>query len=180
MRLFTAIDMPENVKESLRTLLELLRPTAKLSWARPENLHITTKFIGEWPEARLDEMKRALGAVKAPSFDLAIGGIGWFPDARRPRVLFLGVNGGDELKKLAQATESVAATLGVAKEDREYSPHLTLARVRERVPTQTLRVALATTPHNDLASFRATAFYLYLSAAGKYTKLAEFPLTEHA
>lgn len=176
MRLFTAIELPENVKERLRNLLDRVRPTAKLSWTRPDNLHITTKFIGEWPEPRLDEMKRALGTVKAPSFDLAIGGIGWYPDARRPRVLFVGIEGGDELKKLAHATDSAAATLGVVKEDREYSPHLTLARIRERVPTQTLRVALATTPHDDLGSFRATAFYLYLSAAGKYTKLAEFAL----
>ena len=62
MRLFTAIDIPTDLTEALRSFVSRLRPTAKISWSPLENLHITTKFIGEWPEPRLDEMKRALAS----------------------------------------------------------------------------------------------------------------------
>jgi 2'-5' RNA ligase len=74
MRLFTAIDIPEDVMEGLRSLLKRLKPLAKLSWSRVENLHITTKCIGEWPEGRLDEMNRALAATpsQAPAAPLAV------------------------------------------------------------------------------------------------------------
>jgi RNA 2',3'-cyclic 3'-phosphodiesterase len=177
MRLFTAVELSAEVTENLRLLLDRLRPAAKLSWTRPENLHITTKFIGEWPEERLDEAKRALASVKS-SGPIAIGihGIGWFPDARRPRVLFAGVKSGDELTDLAQATDDALAAIGVEKEDRKYTPHLTLARVRTSAPLDGIRKALDSIDSADFGSFTAAAFYLYLSASGKYTKLAEFPL----
>src|ERR1700683_2409914 len=152
MRLFTAIeispsakddakdDSNDDVKSNLRSLLERLRPAAKLNWTRVDNLHITTKFIGEWPEDRLEDIKRALLSVPSPgAIQVRIGGIGWFPNARNPRVLWAGVKAGEELRQLAQATETAGHPLGVAREDREYSPHLTLARIRDRVPLDALR-----------------------------------------
>ncbi len=143
MRLFTAIELSAEVTENLRLLLDRLRPAAKLSWTRVENLHITTKFIGEWPEERLDEVKRALESVKSPGpIAIDIHGIGWFPDARRPRVLFAGVKAADELADLAQATDDALAAIGVEKEDRKYTPHLTLARVRTSAPLDGIRKAL--------------------------------------
>jgi len=129
MRLFTAIDIPEDVMEGLCSLLKRLKPLAELSWSRVENLHITTKFIGEWPEERLDEMKRALGATPVPDpIDIAVRGLGWFPNERRPRVFWAGIDGGEALRSLAHATEHAVAELGVPLEERSYSPHLTLAR----------------------------------------------------
>lgn len=183
MRLFTAVEIPASVKEHVRTLLDRLRPAAKLSWTRVENLHITTKFIGEWPESRLDEMKKALARVAGVAIDVRIHNIDWFPNGRHPRVLYVGIkagvgiSAGKELAQLARATEAAVEKLGVAKEDREYAPHLTLARVRERVPLGSLQTLLDSLAPVDLGSFRASAFYLYLSAGGKYSKLAEFPLT---
>lgn len=177
MRLFTAVEIPENIREQVRGLLDRLRPAAKLNWTRGENLHITTKFIGEWPESRLEQMKTALATVTAPPFDVRIQNIDWFPNARHPRVLYVGITGGRELAQLAQATEAAVATLGVAKEDREYSPHLTLARIRERTPIGALQHVILSLAPVDLGSFRATEFNLYLSAGGKYSKLAEFALT---
>jgi RNA 2',3'-cyclic 3'-phosphodiesterase len=177
MRLFTAVEIPESIREQVRGLLDRLRPAAKLSWTRAENLHITTKFIGEWPESRLDEMKTALASVTATPFDVRIQNIDWFPNARHPRVLYVGITAERELAQLAQATEAAVAKLGVAKEDREYAPHLTLARIRERTPLGALQNAIESLGPADLGSFRATAFYLYLSTGGKYSKLAEFALT---
>ena len=166
--------------EALRSLLKRLKPLAKLSWSRAENLHVTTKFIGEWPEERLDEMKRALVATPASGpIEIAVRGLGWFPNERRPRVFWAGIDGGEPLQSLAHATEQAVAQLGVPVEERPYSPHLTLARIKEAVPLEALRKALQAMPSEcgfDFGTFRASSFFLYLSANGRYTQLARFPI----
>ena len=129
MRLFTAIDISDDVRHQLGVLLDRLRPLAKLSWTMPDSMHITTKFIGEWPEERLEEMKRALSSVGSPgAFEVGIRDLGWFPNPRHPRVLWSGVHGGAALEALAHATEEAVHSIGVPREERKYSPHLTLAR----------------------------------------------------
>jgi 2'-5' RNA ligase len=174
MRLFTAIDLPREMLEKIGAFLARLRPLAKLRWTPVENLHITTKFIGEWPESRIEEMKSALGGVTtAGRIEIAIRGVGWFPSARRPHTFWAGVEGGEPLAALARATEQAVAKLGVGVETRDYSPHLTLARVKDNVRIDDV-VAAAGAP--DFGAFQATSFFLYLSAQGKYSKLAEFPL----
>ncbi len=175
MRLFTAIDIAADVRERLRLFVAGLKPLAKITWSPVDNLHITTKFIGEWPEARLAEVKSALSAAKADPMEIAIRSTGWFPNDRRPRVFWAGVEAPESLAQLAHRTEAALATIGVPVEDRPYSPHLTLARIRESVNLGPLRAALEKAPM-DFGSFRATEFFLYLSAAGKYTKLERFPL----
>jgi len=188
MRLFTAIDLPESVVEPLAGLIARLRPLAELAWTRAENLHVTTKFIGEWPEERLEELKRALESVGSPgAIEGEIRGIGWFPNARNPRVLWAGVHAGAALASLAHGTDAAVHAIGAAKEEREYTPHLTLARIRdrfsrdrapgERVSLDKLRAAIGEIESAEFGSFRASAFYLYLSTAGRYTRLAEFALT---
>ncbi len=165
---------------ALDSFLKPLRPTAKLSWSRLDNLHITTQFIGEWPEARLDEIKQALAGVPARgAIDIRVKGIGWFPNERRPRVLWAGIDGGEPLRALAQATGEALAKAGVAIEERAFTPHLTLARIREREPLGALHRAIEAFPSGcgfDFGAFRAGTFYLYLSAGGKYTQLAGFGL----
>jgi len=180
MRLFTAIDLPTDLTEALRSFVSRLRPTAEIGWSPVENLHVTTKFIGDWPEPRLDEMKRALASVPVSgAFDIAVKGLGWFPNPRHPRVFWAGVEGGEPLRTLARATEQAVAQLGVPVEERDYSPHLTLARIRETVDLDCLHKTLQSFPAGcgfDFGSFRATQFFLYLSAGGRYTQLAGFPL----
>jgi 2'-5' RNA ligase len=198
MRLFTAIDLPAEVKQHLAELIDRLRPTAPWRWSSVENLHITTKFIGEWPEARLAEMRDVLFTVKAVPIDIEVRGLGWFPNAQRPRVFWAGVEGGEPLQALARDTEAAVAKLGVAVEPREYTPHLTIARVPnplvgqvcnlQRVfnplggvtlkPTSGLktRCRIQSCPTTEFGCFRAADFHLYLSTAGHYTKLETFPL----
>jgi len=175
MRLFAGIDLPDDVRNQLGALLDRLCPLAKLAWTPLEKMHVTTKFIGEWPEDRLDEMKRALSEVSAPgSVAVSIRRVGWLPSPRHPRVLYAGVEASKSLNALAAATEQTLERLGIAREDRIYRPHVTLARVRDRVPLGTLKDALKTLELSDFGSYQASSFFLYLSAAGKYTKLQEF------
>jgi RNA 2',3'-cyclic 3'-phosphodiesterase len=176
MRLFTAIDIPDDIRTRLGDLISDLRPLAKLGWAKPEKLHITTKFIGEWPEEKLAALQVALEPVKSPTFRISIRGVGWMPPTRNARVLFAHVEAGAELSALAQATEDALAEIGVLVEDRAYRPHLTLARRKDRVPTQPIDQAIANL-EPDFGSFLATKFVLFHSHGGEYTQLKEFSFT---
>ena len=125
-------------------------------------------------------MKNVLASVPVNrGIDITVKGLGWFPNPRRPRVFWAGIEGGESLRDLARATEHALAQLGVPVEERSYSPHLTLARIREAVPLDSLHQKLQSFPAGcgfDFGSFQASQFFLYLSAGGKYTQLAGFPL----
>jgi 2'-5' RNA ligase len=108
-----------------------------------------------------------------------VRGLGWFPNERRPRVFWAGIEGGEPLRALAHATEQAVVQLCFPVEDRVYLPHFTLARIKELVPLDALRKALEALPSDcgfDFGSFRAASFFLYLSANGRYTQLARFPI----
>src|SRR6185437_9474458 len=111
MRLFTAIDLPQEALLRLDRLVAALRPEALIKWSPLDNLHITTKFIGEWPEERIGELHAALLKV-APRhpFQVQIRNLGWFPNERAPRVLWAGVEGGESLKELARDTDEALAS----------------------------------------------------------------------
>ena len=178
MRLFTGLDLPAEVVRNLEQLLGRLKPTARIQWSPPQNLHITTKFIGEWPEERLGELKDALAGLepRAP-LSVHIRKVGFFPNPHAPRVFWCGIEA-PGLPELASATDHATALLGIAKESRAFSPHLTLARIRERVDLQPLRETIAALPSLEFGAFEADRFYLYqsrLSPGGSvYTKLAEW------
>ena len=151
----------------LAVVLDRLRPLAKLKWIPLEKLHITTTFIGEWPEVRLDELKNARGTLRsAAPVEIAIRGLGWLPNARRPRIFYAGVASNESLTALAAATERAVEAIGIVPENRMYRPHVTLARTETAAPLDLDAAAIG--------SFRASSFALYLSAGGKYTKLQEF------
>lgn len=177
MRLFTGLDLSEEVVHSLQKLLDRLQPTARISWSPVENLHITTKFIGEWPEERLEKLKSALTALEPrPPISVHIRQVGFFPNPHAPRVFWCGIEA-PGLESLASATERATSALGIPAETRAFSPHLTLARIKERLNLQPLREAIATLPSQDFGRFMADRFFLYqsrLSPKGSvYTKLAE-------
>ncbi len=182
MRLFTGLDLPAGVVRNLEELLHQLRPTARIHWSPPANLHITTKFIGEWPEDRLGELTAALdGLPPRPALDVHIRRVGFFPNPHSPRNFWCGVEA-PGLDALAADTDRATAALGVASEQRPFSPHLTLARIKEKGDLQPLREAIVALPSLEFGRFAADRFFLYrskLSPSGSvYTKLAEFPLTK--
>jgi 2'-5' RNA ligase len=184
MRLFTAIDLPAEVAGRLDALIAKLRPLAPVAWSPAANLHITTKFVGHWPQERLPQLQAALAGVgrRAP-IPIRIHRLGFFPNQKSPRVFWAGVDAPAELTALARDTDSALATLGVEPESRPYSPHLTLARIKKPSPSVTLRLGLEVErlDQPDFGSFLADRFYLYLSKPGPsgsvYTKLSEFPFT---
>lgn len=181
MRLFTGIELPAEIASTLNRLIDGLRPAAHFKWTPAYNLHLTTKFIGEWAEDRLPELIGRLAQLGARNpIPVSVQGIGWFPNPHNPRVLWTGIKAGPGLAQLAADTDEATAELGIARETRAYSPHLTLARIKETVPLERVRHAIAELPSLDFGSFEASRFHLYLSKPGPtgsiYTKLAEFPL----
>jgi 2'-5' RNA ligase len=180
MRLFTGLDLPADVLHNLEDLLRRLKPAAQIQWSRPENLHITTKFIGEFPEARLGELKQALAGVAGRgAIPVHVRRVGFFPNPHSPHNFWCGIEA-PGLDALAADTDAAAAALGVIRETRPFSPHLTLARIKQRVPMQSLREAIAGLPSLEFGGFEARSFFLYQSTlkpgGSVYTKLSEFPL----
>lgn len=178
MRLFTAIHLPDALLRRLERLLSALRPEALINWSPLDNLHITTKFIGSWPEARFDELHAALASLPPRDpFDIELKTLGWFPNARRPRTFWIGVHG-EALQQLARDTEEQLAALGIARETREFSPHLTLARIKTPVPLQRLMETVEQMQPAALGRFSAASFALYRSDPGSnasiYRKLREY------
>lgn len=179
MRLFTGIALPPDVESRLMSLIGGLRPHADLAWTPRHKLHITTKFIGEFPEARLGELQQALAQIHAPQpIEIAIRHIGWLPNLRNPTILYAGVDPTPALAALASATGLVLEPFGIPKEPRAYRPHVTLGRVRDRrgINLHPLRDALNSYESADFAHFHAPAFHLYFSGSGQYTKLSDYPL----
>ena len=182
MRLFTGLDLPAEVAGNLEQLLRQLRPVARIGWSPPANLHITTKFIGEWPEEKLEELQRALASLPARTpIPVHIRKVGFFPNPHSPRVFWCGIEA-PGLPDLAADTDRATAALGIAPEQRAFSPHLTLARIKEKLDLQPLREAIAAQPSLEFGQFTAGGFFLYRSqlhpSGSVYTKLAEFPFSK--
>src|ERR1700758_101217 len=92
MRLFTGLDLPAEIVRTLEEMVERLRPTARINWSPPANLHITTKFIGELPETRLEELKSALGTLPSRAeMEVKIHKVGFFPNPHSPRIFWCGI-----------------------------------------------------------------------------------------
>lgn len=181
MRLFTALDISAGVRANLVEAVRQLRPAAKFQWSPPENLHITTKFIGEWPEAELPALRTALaGVARLGEIAVRVRGLGWFPNPHSPRVLFAGIEAGPELAALHRRTDEACAGLGIKAEEKPFNAHLTLARVRTAEGLPEVRRIIFQLPSDDFGAFVAQAFHLYRSTTGpggsQYEKLEEFSL----
>jgi 2'-5' RNA ligase len=181
MRLFTGIAVPQAINDRLEAVVSSLRPLAAIRWSPLANLHITTKFIGAWAEDRLGELKQALAGVRLPdNIKIDVTGFDFFPNPRHPKVFFVGVRA-PGLEILHAAIENALEPLGCARDDRSFSPHLTLARIgRDDISGLCRRVAEL--KQVDFGSFTLAAFHLYLSQptprGSVYTSLASFGLTE--
>ena len=157
-----------------------LRPAAHLKWSPLYNLHLTLKFIGEWPEEKLPQLASALRSIppRAP-INAEVKGLGWYPNPHHPRVFWVGVQGGDALPALVKDIDAGLTPLGIKAEDRAFNAHLTLARIKEPAPLQGLRSAVAELTSVEFGSFAVDRFHLFRSQPGSagsiYTKLSEYP-----
>lgn len=180
MRLFCGLSLAYEVRRNIELLLQHLKPLASINWSPPENLHITTKFIGEWPDTDIGKVKDQLAELPKPgALKITVGGLGWYPNPHHPRIFFAGVIA-PELSAFAQATDQVLASIGVKQESKPYNPHLTLARIKADSDLSALRRAIAGLPSTDFGTFIATKHLLYRSQTGPkgsvYSVEAEFPL----
>jgi 2'-5' RNA ligase len=138
LRLFVAVELPPEVREALAGLQEGSRHQCGpgVRWTRPEGVHLTLKFLGEVAQTQVAPIEEALAkaARGQAAFKLSLGSTGFFPNPRRPRVLWVGIEGETErLKALARRVEEELSPLGFPTEGRPFTPHLTLARLGERL-----------------------------------------------
>jgi 2'-5' RNA ligase len=135
VRTFIACELPRSVRSAIADYVQALRVLpGRVSWVKPENIHLTLKFLGDVPEKNLDEIAAALREASQGFHPMqtTAKGCGVFPNARHPRVLWVGLE--DEsgiLQKLAAEIDQRLRQLGFPKEDRRFSPHLTIGRVRD-------------------------------------------------
>jgi 2'-5' RNA ligase len=182
MRLFVALDLHPEVRQKIAALLRELKPAAPgLKWVSADALHVTLKFIGEQPEARLAAIVEALKTVPTPGrLELRFRGLGCFPNERRPRVFWIGMEAPPELARLAETIGQALEALGIEREKRAFSAHLTLARAREGQHAQLPAGAWEAHRNDAFGGFTADQFFLFqshLSSAGaQYQKLHGFPL----
>ena len=136
LRTFIAIELDQELRTTLTGIQARLRgavPPRAVRWVQPEGIHLTLKFLGDTLSDKVEQVKSALAqaAEQVPAFTITVGGVGCFPDARRPRVVWVGVQEpSGSLARLWQAVESQVAPLGFPTEKRPFSPHLTLGRVQ--------------------------------------------------
>jgi 2'-5' RNA ligase len=181
MRLFVALEIPTSVRENLAVLLVSLRAVSpQTRWVRAENLHVTLKFIGEVPETKLAAIRIALAGVRsAQPVTLDFRRLGFFPDERHPRVFWTGIEASENLKTLAADIEKATEKLGIPREKRPFSLHLTLARFEPPRLLEKLRTAIQENAERDFGSLRTNQFHLVeskLRASGaEYTTLESFP-----
>ena len=136
MRSFIAIELPQNVKNGLAQLRSELERAEHpfVKWVNPESIHLTLKFLGNVPFKQVAEITKAIETASKgiPPFHLEISGLGEFPNLKQPRVLWVGIKGEiDKLVSWQQNIDLALASLGFAKEERPFVPHLTLARIRQ-------------------------------------------------
>lgn len=136
VRAFLAAELPADARSCLARTIDALREAESpdVRWSDPSTLHLTLKFCGDVSRERVDELiERCAPRVRAVQpFDVAITGLGVFPNARQAQVIWAGItSGAGELARLARKLDSACARLGVERERRPYQPHLTLGRLRE-------------------------------------------------
>jgi 2'-5' RNA ligase len=186
VRIFVAMDVPEEVRAALRDVIARLREAGRgAHWVRPEGMHITLKFIGETPETTIPPIRGALAGLRSPSpVEMSFRGLGFFPDARRPRVFWAGIESSPNLSEIAAGVERALEPFGFPREARPFHPHLTLARLQPGVSADRLREAVERLGTTEFGAARVAEFYLYQSvlkpSGAEYTRLASFPFVQDA
>jgi 2'-5' RNA ligase len=180
MRLFIAIDVPNDVRKALGEVQRALRPlTGTARWVAPEAIHITLRFLGEVPEKRLEDIDTELTGLTWKPFTITVRGVGFFPGNRSPRVLWAGMEA-PTMQGLAEQLDTRMERLGFDKEKRAFRPHITLARAKNTRMDSALVSAAAKYEEHDFGSFTVDRLFLFKSTLKSpgpvYEKLKEFLL----
>jgi len=186
MRLFVALDLPDEVRRALAVLIARLKPKSRSArWVRPESMHLTLKFLGETDAQKLDAVRAALAKIhSAQPVDLHFCALGFFPNEFKPRIIWAAVQTSANLFELSAAIEQSLEPLGFARESRAFVPHLTLARIKSTKGIENLVRAADALKSYDLGSARESEFHLFESvlkrSGAEYKKLVTFPFVQGA
>jgi len=184
IRSFIAIEVPQELKSRMEEVQrELRRTEADVKWVRPDAIHLTLKFLGSIRQEDVERISQAVRPVigLCQPFEVCIQGMGCFPNLRNPRVVWVGVDRGKEsLASLKEQIEKRMTELSFPLEDRPFSPHLTLGRVRSLRGKADLSQAVESRKGVEVGIFQAREVVLFRSelkpSGAVYTKLREFPM----
>jgi 2'-5' RNA ligase len=186
MRLFIAIEIPPDIRAALAALLKEFRAIApQAKWVRAENMHITLKFLGETESTKLAAIREALSAIhSSQAITLKFLGLGFFPNEKRAKVFWAGMEASPNLPALAAEIDQSMHKLGFPLENRQFAPHLTLARFEPPGIPAKLFTAAEERSSREFGSLTAREFHLIESklkpAGAEYTTLHSFPFVAEA
>jgi RNA 2',3'-cyclic 3'-phosphodiesterase len=183
MRLFIAATFPSEILRDLNERVVRLKPRLPAaSWVREETQHLTFAFLGEQPEALIEQIAPALtaGLSLIPRFEAHLEGSGFFPNARRARVGWIGIEPDASFAAIARTVRGVVTKNGVTLDGAEFRPHLTLMRIRDAWPPASTELFAKTLHDYRSGSFPLDAITLFSSQLNPkgaiHTPLARFPL----
>jgi 2'-5' RNA ligase len=188
LRAFIAVEIPHEIHKAIESKTAPLRAALDSSlvrWVPTSNIHLTLKFLGEIPPANVEFLTQMLSAEvnQHQAFEMGFEELGVFPNPRRPRVIWIGIQAPAGLEALQHGIEAAAATLGYPSEKRPFSPHLTLGRVKHNTGLagiKKIRAAFEETKVGKLGTARVTAVHLFKSdlkpTGAVYTQLFSAPL----
>jgi 2'-5' RNA ligase len=182
LRAFIAIEIPPEIKKAIAAqTASLQKETGHIvRWVATDNIHLTLKFLGEVSPSSLELLSQTLHSecIQHNPFEISVSNLGCFPNPRRPRVIWIGLNAPVDLGRLQYKIETAAACLGYEVDEKPFSPHLTIGRVREQASLGELNhihATLAARNIGDLGSFNVSAVILFksdlLPAGPVYTSL---------
>ena len=171
IRAFIAVDLTDEIRTCLDQVITQLRKSLEnipVRWVPAENIHLTLKFLGDVSVSNLDMLKEILQTEVGAHhpFDFSVGGLGSFPSTRQPRVLWVGVEAPPELSVIQRGIEGAMERLGYAREDKPFSPHLTIGRVSRNATAKDVHMisgVLETTRVGFLGATNVAQIHLYRS-----------------
>jgi len=171
VRSFIAIELPAAIQNAIAEQTASLKsslPKSLIRWVAPRNVHLTLKFLGEVAPANLKLLAEAMKGEAAlhEMFNMSAGRIGAFPNQRRARVIWIGLEAPPALAALQRGVDAAAAQLGYPREERPFSPHLTIGRVAQTASSsdlQLLRSALESSKVGILGTIRVQAIHIFKS-----------------
>jgi len=188
LRSFIAIEIPAEIQNAIAhsiTSITNILPKPLIRWGAPHNVHLTLKFLGDVSPANLERLAETLKLETASHemFSISIGGLGAFPTQRRARVIWIGLDAPPALAALQRGVDAAAVQLGYPKEDRPFSPHLTIGRVTQTASAselQQIRSALESTKVGIFGTVRVQAIHIFKSdlqpGGSVYTRLYTLPM----
>jgi 2'-5' RNA ligase len=180
IRLFVGLELDEDVQ---RRLAELAGGVPGAKWVSPPNFHLTLRFVGEIAHDRMEDLDDALAQINAPAFEMTLARAGYFGQIENARLLWVGVERNLALNHLQAKIESAVVRTGLLPEARKFTPHVSLARLKNTPPVHIARFVArhGLFREGPFAITHFTLFSSFLSHSGAiYTPEAHYPLTAPA